>query len=142
MSLINQVSNNVSMFEKFSCQDELANKVDSGVYLEAFKQATRIVGYNTHLNRAGVENLLVELDAHISKLLDEVYRCENFKELEASWLSLLLLATEATESSKEVQITVLDISKRNLAKDFEQSNNICESTLYREVYELEYNMPG
>ena len=61
--------------------------------------------------------------------------------MESAWRSLKFLI-DRTDFRKNVKIDLLDVSKDELAEDFEDSPETIQSGLYRHVYADEYDTPG
>ena len=91
------------------------------------------------------------IDELLSAQVNAVLQCPQFQALESSWRGLYYLwsAREAyagefafDESTPRVQIRVLDVSKRELFKDFEKAQSFDRNTLFRRVYEAEFGTAG
>jgi len=61
--------------------------------------------------------------------------------MEAAWRSLKFLV-ERTNFKKNVKLDILDVSKDELAEDFEDAPETIQSGLYKHVYVSEYDTPG
>ncbi|MDR0330209.1 MAG: type VI secretion system contractile sheath large subunit [Chitinispirillales bacterium] len=84
---------------------------------------------------------IAELDRRISLQLDEILHAPQFQKLESIWRSLDFLV-QRTDFRKNVKINVLDVSKEELAEDFEDVPETIQSGLYKHVYTDEYDTPG
>lgn len=84
---------------------------------------------------------LATLDHVITRQLDEVLHHPDFQRLEATWRSLWYLVDQ-TEISISLQIRVLNISKRDLLREFERATEFDQTSIYKKVYEDEYGTVG
>ena len=84
---------------------------------------------------------IAQLDALISAQLNEVMHHEKFQRLEASWRGLYYLVDQS-ETSPNLKIRVLNVSKRELFKDLERAPEFDQSATFKKVYEEEYGVFG
>jgi type VI secretion system protein ImpC len=75
-----------------------------------------------------------QLDELISGQLNEVMHSPEFQRLEATWRGLQYLVTN-TETSTMLKIKTLNISKRDILKDFTKQNDWEQAVLFKKVYE-------
>jgi type VI secretion system protein ImpC len=73
--------------------------------------------------------------------LDRVLHAPEFQELEAAWRGLWYLVSQ-TETSSQLQIKVLDVSKRTLLRDFQRASEFDQTRLFKLVYEEPYGAFG
>ena len=71
------------------------------------------------------------------KQLDAILHHPDFQQLEASWRGLKFLV-DRTEFREDIKIELLNISKEDLFKDFEDNHKIAQSGLFQKVYTDEY----
>jgi type VI secretion system protein ImpC len=88
-----------------------------------------------------VKARIAQLDGLISAQLNEVMHHEKFQKLEASWRGLHYLVHQS-ETSPNLKIKVLNISKRDLFKDLERAPEFDQSAIFKKVYEEEYGQFG
>jgi type VI secretion system protein ImpC len=69
------------------------------------------------------------------------YARAEFQKLEGSWRGLHHLVMN-TETSKQLKLRVLNISKRELFKDLDKAVEFDQSQLFKKLYEDEFGMPG
>lgn len=93
------------------------------------------------VNKALVDQMIVELDKKISKQMDEILHHEKVQELESSWRGLKLLV-DRTDFRENNKIEILNASKEDLLDDFEFSPEIAQSGLYKHVYSAGYGQFG
>tara|TARA_B100000768_G_scaffold180703_1_gene201369 strand:- start:742 stop:2190 length:1449 start_codon:yes stop_codon:yes gene_type:complete len=93
------------------------------------------------VDKSYVEFLIDELDAKLSKQMDEILHNEVFQSLESPWRSLKLL-TDRTDFGENIKIDILSVAKDELLQDFEDTDDITETGLYRKVYTNEFGQFG
>ncbi len=93
------------------------------------------------IDKALLDKQIAEIDRIISLQLDEVMHHPSFQKMEAAWRSLKFLV-DRTDFKKNVKIDIIDISKEDLAADFEEAPETIQSGLYKHVYTDEYDTPG
>lgn len=82
-----------------------------------------------------------EIDALISRQLNEVMHTEPLQELEASWRGLHYLVQQS-ETSSSLKIKLMNISKGDLRKDLEKAVEFDQSAIFKKIYEEEYGTLG
>jgi type VI secretion system protein ImpC len=93
------------------------------------------------IDKVVLDNQIAEIDRKISAQLDEILHHPSFQKMESAWRSLKFLI-DRTDFRKNVKIDLLDVSKDELAEDFEDSPETIQSGLYKHVYVDEYDTPG
>jgi type VI secretion system protein ImpC len=88
-----------------------------------------------------VKARIAQLDALISSQLNEVMHAPEFQKLEASWRGLHYLVHQS-ETSPNLKIKVLNISKRDLMRDLERAPEFDQSATFKKIYEEEYGVFG
>jgi type VI secretion system protein ImpB len=73
----------------------------------------------------------LEASEVLHRHIDCVLHAPEFQALESAWRGLWYLASRA-ETSPSLQIKVLDVSKRELVRDFQRSAEFDQSELFRE----------
>jgi type VI secretion system protein ImpC len=84
---------------------------------------------------------LKDIDRKLSVQLAEILHHADFQRLEATWRGLHYLVHQ-TETGENLKIRVLNVSKRELLKDFEEAGPIDRSALFQKVHERVYGRPG
>jgi type VI secretion system protein ImpC len=82
-----------------------------------------------------------QLDELISLQLNEVMHAEEFQKLEGSWRGLNYLVAN-TETGTMLKIKVLNVSKKDILKDFGSNNDWEVSATFKQIYEQEYGTLG
>ncbi len=93
------------------------------------------------IDKVLLDSQIAEIDRKISAQLDEIMHNPKFQELESTWRGLKFLV-DRTNFKKNVKIDILDVSKDELAEDFEDAPETIQSGLYKHVYTDEYDTPG
>ena len=88
-----------------------------------------------------INSRIADLDALISTQLNEVMHAEPFQKLEASWRGLYYLVQQ-TETSTSLKIKLMNVSKKDLLKDFQKATEFDQSKLFKKIYEEEYGTLG
>jgi len=84
---------------------------------------------------------IAQIDALLSRQLNEIMHAEEFQKLEASWRGLHYLVNKS-ETGTLLKIRVLNATKQELSKDLEKAVEFDQSALFKKVYEEEYGMFG
>ncbi len=84
---------------------------------------------------------IAAIDATISKQLNAIMHAPEFQKLEAAWRGLHQLVMN-TETGDNMKVRVLNISKKDLLRDFQSSAEFTESALWKKVYEYEFGLYG
>jgi len=94
------------------------------------------------------ENLAATLDARIAELdemlsdqLSAVMHAPEFQKLESSWRGLEYLCKQSA-TGQMLKIKVLNVTKRELIKDFRGAVEFDQSALFKKVYEEEFGTFG
>jgi type VI secretion system protein ImpC len=82
-----------------------------------------------------------EIDKRLSAQLNEVMHHPDFQKLEGTWRGLQYLVQQ-TETGESLKLRVLNVSKRDLAKDLQKAVEFDQSALFKKVYEEEYGQLG
>ncbi|MDR1561199.1 MAG: type VI secretion system contractile sheath large subunit [Holosporaceae bacterium] len=90
---------------------------------------------------AFVEKAIADIDVILSTQINEILHAPAFQELEGTWRALYYLVMN-TETSTQLKIRVLNISKKDLLDDLEHAVEFDQSQLFKKVYEEEYGTFG
>lgn len=93
------------------------------------------------VNKALVDQMIVELDRRISAQMDELLHAPELQALESAWRSLKLLV-DRTDFQENIRIDILHATKAELLEDFEFAPDVTQSGFYRHVYSNEYGQFG
>src|SRR5262249_43296096 len=94
------------------------------------------------LDKGNIQNLIARIDAMVNAQVNEIIHHAQFKQLEANWRSLNDLI-RATPAKSDVVIDLLDVSKDELAQDFDANSvDVTSSALFKKVYVAEYDQFG
>ena len=81
------------------------------------------------------------IDEKLSRQLAAIMHHDKFKTLEGSWRGLHYLVSN-TQTGKDIKIRVLNVSKRELARDLSKAIDFDQSTFFKKIYENEFGTPG
>jgi type VI secretion system protein ImpC len=90
---------------------------------------------------ASLDARIAELDRVLSEQVSAILHHEAFQKLEGSWRGLKYLV-DKTETSTTLKIRVLNCTKKELVKDFQNASDFDQSALFKKVYEDEYGTFG
>ncbi|CAL93921.1 type VI secretion system contractile sheath large subunit [Azoarcus olearius] len=90
---------------------------------------------------ASIDARIAELDELISAQLNEIMHDPEFQRLEGSWRGLKYLV-DAAETGPMLKLRMLNVSKKELIKDFRQAAEFDQGALFKKVYEEEYGTFG
>ena len=101
-------------------------------------QGTVVVSDNL---AATIDARVAELDQLISKQLSSVMHAPEFQRLESSWTGLNYLVKN-TSTSTTLKIKMMNVSKKELVKDFQTALEFDQSVMFKKVYEEEFGTFG
>lgn len=84
---------------------------------------------------------IADLDELLTRQLNEIMHHPDFQKLEGSWRGLHYLVQQS-ETSTQLKLRVLNVSKRDLLRDLERAVEFDQSALFKKVYEDEYGTFG
>jgi type VI secretion system protein ImpC len=90
---------------------------------------------------ATLDARVAELDALISEQLSEVMHAAEFQKMESSWRGLHYLC-QHTSTGETLKIKLLNASKKDLVRDFNNAVDFDQSALFKKVYEEEFGTFG
>jgi type VI secretion system protein ImpC len=88
-----------------------------------------------------VDVYIAELDKRLSEQLDEVLHHEKFQQMESAWRGLYFLVNR-TDFQSNIQVEILNVSKQELAEDFEDVGDPLEGGLFTHLYMQAYDQYG
>lgn len=90
-----------------------------------------------------IKALIREIDAKLTEQINEIIHHPEFQQLEGAWRGLHFLCAR-TESSAELRITVMNLSKRELRAELEKfpDTDWDRSPLFTKIYEAGYGVLG
>lgn len=93
------------------------------------------------VNKALVDQMVVELDRKISAQMDEVLHSPKLQELESSWRGLKLMV-DRTDFRENIKVDILHATKTELLEDFEFAPDVTQTGFYKHIYSTEYGQFG
>lgn len=88
-----------------------------------------------------INNAIAEIDRVMSKQLSAIMHHEKFQKLEGSWRGLNHLIMNS-ETSSDLKIRMLNISKKELSKDLSKAVEFDQSQIFKKIYESEFGTAG
>lgn len=139
--------------EEGSLLDQLLAKIDTTAPAEDERnQMGAAVGYfldavaksadrPERVDGALIDAYIAELDKKMSEQIDEVLHNEQFQKLESAWRGLYFLV-DRTNFLSNIKIEMLNVSKDELAEDFEEVGDPLEGGLFTHTYMQAYDQFG
>jgi type VI secretion system protein ImpC len=90
---------------------------------------------------ATLDARVAELDALISEQLSEVMHAQEFQKMESTWRGLHYLC-QHTSTGETLKIKLLNATKKDLVRDFNNAIDFDQSALFKKVYEEEFGTFG
>jgi len=84
---------------------------------------------------------IAAIDAAMSKQLSAIMAHEKFSKLEGSWRGLNYLVMNS-ETSSQLKIRVMNISKKEIARDLSKAVEFDQSQTFKKIYESEFGIAG
>lgn len=84
---------------------------------------------------------IAAIDKVMSTQLSAIIHHEKFQKLEGSWRGLNHLVMNS-ETSSQLKIRMISISKKELAKDLEKAVEFDQSQIFKKIYESEFGTAG
>ena len=81
------------------------------------------------------------IDETISKQLAAIMHAPKFQQLEGTWRGLNYLVMNS-ETSAQLKLRMLNVSKRDLFKDVDRAVEFDQSQIFKKLYENEFGTPG
>jgi type VI secretion system ImpC/EvpB family protein len=94
---------------------------------------------------------IARIDELLTGQVNQILHATEFQALEAAWRGLHYIWFTRSKLASErgfenrnahIQIRVLDVSRRELKRDFEKASDFDQNALFWKVYEEEFGMPG
>jgi type VI secretion system protein ImpC len=93
------------------------------------------------VDKALVDAMIAEVDRRLTAQVNEIMHHQEVQKLESSWRSLKFLV-DRVDFRENIRVEMLNVSKEDLLKDFEDSPEVVKSGLYRLAYSNEYGVFG
>jgi type VI secretion system protein ImpC len=135
-SLLDQVVNE-SRVARSNVERERAKDL-IGELVSQVLEGTVVISNNLS---ATLDARVAELDALISEQLSEIMHAPEFQELESTWRGLHYLCKH-TSTGEMLKIKVLNTTKKDLVRDFNNAIDFDQSAVFKKVYEEEFGTFG
>lgn len=135
VSLLDQI---VSATRPQSDQEASRAKDYFKQFLEHVIKPGQVISKDVETN---IKNWIAAIDNKLSQQLNEILHTPEFQKLEGTWRGLHYFVHQS-ETSPQMKIRVMNITKRELFKDLEKAVEFDQSTLFKKIYEEEYGQLG
>lgn len=88
-----------------------------------------------------INSAVAAIDRLMSKQLSAIMHNERFQKLEGSWRGLHHLISNS-ETGSQLKIRMMDVTKKELAKDLEKAVEFDQSQTFKKIYESEFGTAG
>ncbi|MCK4864406.1 MAG: type VI secretion system contractile sheath large subunit [Gammaproteobacteria bacterium] len=88
-----------------------------------------------------INSAIAAIDEAMSKQLSAILQHEKLQKLEGSWRGLNHLVMNS-ETSSQLKIRMLNLSKKELSKDLEKAVEFDQSQTFKKIYESEFGTAG
>ncbi|MGE0716420.1 MAG: type VI secretion system contractile sheath large subunit [Alphaproteobacteria bacterium] len=88
-----------------------------------------------------IEQRIADIDALLSDQISAIMHHEDFQQMESSWRGLEYFVFNS-ETSVNLKIKMLPVSKRELVRDMKNSSEFDQTALFKKIYEEEYGTFG
>jgi type VI secretion system protein ImpC len=88
-----------------------------------------------------INSAIAAIDQALSSQLSAIMQNEKFQKLEGSWRGLHHLVSNS-ETSTQLKIRMLNISKKELTRDLEKAVEFDQSQIFKKIYESEFGTAG
>lgn len=88
-----------------------------------------------------INSAIAAIDRAMSAQLSAIMKNDKFQKLEGSWRGLQHLVFNS-ETSSQLKIRMLNISKKELSKDLEKAVEFDQSQIFKKIYESEFGTAG
>ncbi|MCP3927356.1 MAG: type VI secretion system contractile sheath large subunit [Desulfobacterales bacterium] len=123
-------------------QDNLLASGDPAAIDESNKEFLSSIGIDIlNLTQEKFNFVIAEIVYRMNKQLDEILHTKEYIDIESIWRGLHFVV-EKSNPRENCTVDILDISKMALRSDFEEWNDISESTLFKLIYEEEFGQFG
>lgn len=133
----------VLLNQEFAPKTETASSQLSVVVKTLAEQALANTNLISDNSIESIEAMIKELDATISKQVNEVIHHPDFQKLESAWRGLDYLVSNS-QTNESLKIRFLDITKDELAKSLKKFKGTSwdQSPIFKLIYENEYGTAG
>ncbi len=129
-----------SLSNAYQLHDQLGdNTIKSIKLVESLSEFGFIADETLEFNERLV--IQAELQHRMNEQLDLIIQSEKFRSLEASWHSLNYLH-EHINYKENIELVILNCSKKALLEDFEDAPDVTQSSLFQLVYSAEFGQFG
>jgi type VI secretion system protein ImpC len=140
VSVLDSLLEKVDMARPAEGEDSASGKLSQAINL-LIHQVVTPDRQIEKVDKVLVDEAISEIDKRISAQVNEIIHQEDFQALESSWRGLKFLV-DRTDFRRNIKLEILNVSKEEIAGDFEDTPEPIQSGLFKHVYEQEYDQPG
>ncbi|MGE0433579.1 MAG: type VI secretion system contractile sheath large subunit, partial [Planctomycetota bacterium] len=135
----------LSLFEQLMAESKISPEQEG--YEEAKRGVGELIKHllgparGTKADKAAIDAMIAGIDEKLSSQIDEILHDEKVQKLESAWRGLKMVV-DRTDFRENVKLELFNCSKQALIDDFEDSPEIVQSGLYKNVYTNEYGQFG
>lgn len=130
--LLDQILSNTKQTEPDRAQDLVKNLVEQAL--------SGTVTFDRNLTRT-FDKAIAAIDRKLSTQLNAIMHDPKFLKLEGSWRGLHYLV-QNSETGTSLKLRVLNLPKRELARDLSKAVEFDQSQMFKKIYENEFGTPG
>src|SRR6266850_3245113 len=130
--LLDQIITNTKQTQPDRAQDLVKNLVEQAL--------AGTVTFDRNLTRT-FDKAVAAIDAKMSEQLNAIMHDPKFLKLEGTWRGLHHLVMNS-ETSAQLKIRLMNVSKRELYKDLSKAIEFDQSQTFKKLYENEFGTPG
>lgn len=135
-SLLDQIMQQTNMKTGDEAYD-VASKGVQAFIAEILKSGDK----SERIRKQLVDEMIASIDEKLSLQVDEIIHNDSFQKLESAWRGLKFVV-DRTDFRENNRLQLLNVSKDDLAMDFEDASDITETGLYKKVYTAEFGQHG
>jgi len=88
-----------------------------------------------------INQRIAAIDEMLSRQVNAIIHADEFQKLEGSWQGLHQFVFGA-ETGENLKVRVLNITKKEMLRDFQSASEFTESALWKKIYEYEFGLYG
>ncbi|HKM55481.1 MAG TPA: type VI secretion system contractile sheath large subunit, partial [Isosphaeraceae bacterium] len=132
VSLLDQVLSATKQTERSRAEDLMKTLVDQAL--------SGVVSFDKNVTKT-INATIKAIDEKLSTQLSAILHHPDFQKLEGTWRGLNYLVMNS-ETSANLKLKVLNVSKRELFVDVDKAVEFDQSQIFKKLYENEFGTPG
>ena len=132
VNILDQILTATKQTERSRAEDLMKTLVDQAM--------AGVVTWDKNVTKT-INARIAAIDEVLSKQVAAILHHPSFQKLEGSWRGLQYLVMNS-ETSAQLKIKVLNVSKRDLFNDLDKAVEFDQSQIFKKLYENEFGSPG